>query len=277
MILRILIILLLSVSVSHAGMLQGIVGGQKASAGISVTGSIANSVTHTGASVSCTSPTSRNTSTCTISHNSGYVTFANSTNSVFIVDGCGAVQSVTNTNGTTDSYTTVAVTAPCSVSFIVGNYDNFNRSDNSNLGTNWTQNGNCSIVGNQLSGGSFCLAYWSANSFNSNHCAQVSIYDANDQSDAVVRTDGTNFYELIRAASTMALYSTGSCGLMYTWSTAIWQSGDTDRLCANGTTFTAYLNGSALSPTTTCSDFATGNAGLRVNLTVLDNFYAWDQ
>jgi hypothetical protein len=160
--------------------------------------------------------------------------------------------------------------------------DNFNRTDPTDLGSNWTPLsgtppspflGQLVIVNNQAGVSALgvdCVSYWSANTFNDDQYSQAIIPKIGYYTSVIVRAGGSTpnrFYEAYVTATGygIAVYWDGSWSApLVSGSTVAWQAGDTNRLEVTGSaspvTLTMYRNGSPVLTTSTSVYVKTGGS-----------------
>jgi len=155
--------------------------------------------------------------------------------------------------------------------------DSFTRADGA-LGANWNANSTCtlSIVSNavRLTGvDDFCIASWAADTFNADQCSQITIPTLSnaDSASAGVRTSGqfgsTLSMYLLTAdggkGSTLDKIVSNVGSQIRSLAATNFVAGDIIKLCVQGTTLTAFRNGSTLS-TDTDSSIATGQPSFTI-------------
>lgn len=164
--------------------------------------------------------------------------------------------------------------------------DDFNRADATGLGPNWSPVINDFRVisngadGNATGAGADNLVSWSADSFQADHYAQVTVVTTNDGG-PTVRTSGTS-----RATSrayildAQASPSVQKC-VLGTFTTlgspSAYANGDVAKIVGTGTTIAAFKNGIAAGSFVDASN-TTGSPGLYqfAQGGRYDDFFAWD-
>lgn len=152
--------------------------------------------------------------------------------------------------------------------------DDFNRADSANLGANWgtpTWAGAATptIVSNAAAlGSNDTYGYWTGSTIGNDQCSQVTISGSSNLQNirGYVRLNPTSYSGYHFRADTGAIYrhdARYTDTLLVTGTTSTLAAGDTIRICAVGSTITAYVNG-VQKATVTDSTFATGYPGITI-------------
>ena len=148
--------------------------------------------------------------------------------------------------------------------------DDMNRPDNASLGANWTNIRNAPrITSNAVrgnTGGAYSLAYWSANTFNNDQSASITLPASWAEAGPIVRFTGADsgYTAMAHASNLRRIYrvDSGSYNLLANYDGTL-ASSDTIKLDVSGTTLDYRRNGSSLG-TTTDATYSSGSAGLYV-------------
>jgi hypothetical protein len=153
--------------------------------------------------------------------------------------------------------------------------DNFNRSNSTDLGSNWTEVplGGFGVWNNALSTQSTgvypSLAYWSANSFNANQYAQLTATAIQSNWNAVgpaVRVSSGNCYAASwHDTNVLELHKVVSGTDTVIGTSTTLAVGDVIRIEVSGTSVTVKKNGTAVIGPITDSALSSGSAGLYSN------------
>ncbi len=154
--------------------------------------------------------------------------------------------------------------------------DSFTRAD-AQIGANWTDQLNtCDVISTTAADptGGDCESYYSATSFTADHCSQVTISSgiSSGANYAIVTVraqqtgasrDAYDFYTDggSGAGHTDIREITNASGATLSSVTTTFANGDTMKLCAVGTTITAYKNGATLAGSGGSATDATLSAG----------------
>lgn len=227
---------------------------------------VVSTYTVTGAAVphgttTCTSPVNAGlTTTCTLAPDSGW-------SSLSATSTCGGSLA-------SNTFTTGAVNANCTVTAVFSVSDNFNRANENPLsnGGKWaavTGEGNMQIVTTNKVGGVADAAWqtmrWTGTTFGANQCSQAKTLTQFHLMWVAVRVSAsadTYYYMRGGASTAWSVWKIVNGGTRTKIGTdyAAAVTNDVVKLCVSGTTLTPYINGVAQA-TQTDSAIATGQPG----------------